>query len=120
MIDRCLAKDPNERYPDLANLAHALAAYAGPDGWELANAVSRMLRMAPAPRPQPSARLIAGEFRLLDAQFMTEHLAQFGAQEIERPEYHRRLAEALTVEADFQRLAVRGGAAALQVINQAS
>lgn len=66
------------------------------------------------------ARLIAGGFSLLDAQFMTEHLAQFGAEEIERSEYHRRLARAMTVEADFQRLAVRGGAAALQVISQAS
>ena len=66
------------------------------------------------------ARLIAGGYRLLDAQFMTEHLAQFGAEEIERAEYHRRLADALAVEGDFQRLAVRGGAAALQVISQAS
>ena len=35
------------------------------------------------------ARLIAGGFRLLDAQFMTEHLAQFGAVEISRAEYRR-------------------------------
>src|SRR5690606_18990499 len=28
------------------------------------------------------ARLIAGGYRLLDAQFMTGHLAQFGAEEI--------------------------------------
>ena len=66
------------------------------------------------------ARLIAGGFRLLDAQFMTEHLAQFGTEEIGRTEYHRRLRQALAVEADFQRLAVAGGAAALQVISQAS
>jgi len=74
------------------------------------------------------ARLIAGGFVLLDAQFMTEHLGQFGAQEIPRREYHRRLARALAVEADFQRLGVGGaagaagadGAAALQLITQAS
>jgi len=73
------------------------------------------------------ARLIAGGFRLLDAQFMTEHLTQFGAQEISRLDYHRRLALALSAEADFQRAGAGGaagagltGAAALQVISQAS
>lgn len=54
------------------------------------------------------ARLIGGGFRLLDAQFMTEHLSQFGAVEIARANYHRRLAEALEVDADFY---VVGGAA---------
>lgn len=46
-------------------------------------------------------RLIAGGYRLLDTQFMTEHLAQFGAMEIARAEYHRRLRQALSVAADF-------------------
>src|SRR4030095_8449716 len=50
------------------------------------------------------ARLIAGGYRLLDAQFMTEHLGQFGAQEIGRTEYHRRLARALTADASFYAL----------------
>jgi leucyl/phenylalanyl-tRNA--protein transferase len=53
------------------------------------------------------ARLIAGGYRLLDAQFMTEHLAQFGAEEIGRAVYHRRLALALEADADFYAL---GGA----------
>ena len=67
------------------------------------------------------ARLIAGRFVLLDAQFMTEHLAQFGTEEISRAVYRRRLAKALTVTAEFQRLpAATTGAAALQVISQAS
>ncbi|MDP3852128.1 leucyl/phenylalanyl-tRNA--protein transferase [Phenylobacterium sp.] len=66
------------------------------------------------------ARLIADGFVLLDAQFMTEHLRQFGAEEIPRAEYRRRLARALTREPRFQRSAVGGGAAALQVISQAS
>ena len=68
------------------------------------------------------ARLIAGGFQLLDAQFMTDHLAQFGAGEISRAEYHRRLAAALTVGAAFGSAAggAMGGAAALQVISQAS
>ncbi len=47
------------------------------------------------------ARLIAGGYQLLDAQFMTEHLSQFGAEEIGRLAYHRRLAKALKVDADF-------------------
>ena len=55
------------------------------------------------------ARLIGGGFRLLDAQFMTEHLSQFGAQEISRAAYHRRLSEALEADGDFY---VVGGAAA--------
>ncbi len=70
------------------------------------------------------ARLIAGGFKLLDAQFMTEHLAQFGAQEISRREYRRRLERALAAEADFQRAAAGAGAgagvAALQLISQAA
>jgi leucyl/phenylalanyl-tRNA--protein transferase len=66
------------------------------------------------------ARLIAGGFVLLDTQFLTAHLAQFGAEEVPRREYHRRLARALRVEADFQRLATADGAAALQLITQAS
>jgi len=47
------------------------------------------------------ARLKAGGFTLLDTQFVTEHLSQFGALEIPRSEYRRRLAAALTVQADF-------------------
>jgi leucyl/phenylalanyl-tRNA--protein transferase len=59
------------------------------------------------------ARLIAGGYRLLDAQFMTEHLGQFGAQEIGRAEYHRRLARALEAEGDFYALVGGESGAAL-------
>jgi eukaryotic-like serine/threonine-protein kinase len=58
VVNRCLAKDKAQRYPDLANLAHALAAYAGPNGWEMANTVSRVLNIAPRPpthQPTPMA-----------------------------------------------------------------
>ena len=64
-------------------------------------------------------RLIVGEYRLLDAQFMTEHLAQFGAREISRAKYRRWLAGALEAEADFYRF-TGDGAAVLQAISQAS
>lgn len=66
------------------------------------------------------ARLITGGFALLDAQFMTEHLKQFGAKKIAREAYHRRLSHALTVDADFQRAKISDGAAALQVTTHAS
>jgi leucyl/phenylalanyl-tRNA--protein transferase len=48
------------------------------------------------------ARLIAGRYRLLDTQFITEHLSQFGVVEISRRDYRRRLTRALSAEADFQ------------------
>lgn len=67
------------------------------------------------------ARLKAGGFTLLDAQFLTEHLSTFGAEEIGRAEYARRLAAALDVRADFRRLDPHAaGAAAMQAISQAS
>ena len=47
------------------------------------------------------ARLRAGGFRLLDTQFVTDHLKTFGAVEVPRKQYHKLLAEALTGEADF-------------------
>jgi leucyl/phenylalanyl-tRNA--protein transferase len=57
-------------------------------------------------------RLIAGGYGLLDAQFMTDHLAQFGAIEMARPDYRRALAQALPLQADFYRLAPLAGAGA--------
>lgn len=47
------------------------------------------------------ARLRAGGFSLLDTQFVTDHLMQFGAREIERRDYRRRLDRALPEVADF-------------------
>jgi leucyl/phenylalanyl-tRNA--protein transferase len=51
------------------------------------------------------ARLRAGGFRLLDAQFVTEHLKSFGAIELSRRQYHKRLEQALIGHADFAALA---------------
>ena len=48
------------------------------------------------------ARLRAGGYTLLDAQFVTDHLSQFGAVEIARSEYRRRLAAALPVQTRFR------------------
>jgi len=48
-------------------------------------------------------RLRRGGYRLLDTQFVTPHLAQFGVIEISRARYHRLLAEALRYRASFPR-----------------
>jgi len=42
-----------------------------------------------------AARLIHGGFRLLDTQFVTDHLRQFGAVEVRRPEFQKLLRIAL-------------------------
>lgn len=47
------------------------------------------------------ARLRIGGFDMLDAQFQTEHLAQFGTEEIPRAEYKRRLSRAVDTPAEF-------------------
>jgi leucyl/phenylalanyl-tRNA--protein transferase len=52
------------------------------------------------------ARLIAGGFKLLDTQFVTDHLRSFGAIEVPKQRYHALLEEAMTGEADFAALPV--------------
>jgi leucyl/phenylalanyl-tRNA--protein transferase len=56
------------------------------------------------------ARLRLGGFRLLDTQFVTEHLRQFGAIEISRAQYHRRLTAALPIKAYLPREPLAGAA----------
>ena len=46
-------------------------------------------------------RLKAGNYRLLDTQFITDHLRTFGGIEIPREDYELRLADALAHEADW-------------------
>ncbi len=65
------------------------------------------------------ARLIAGGYRLLDTQFVTEHLAVFGAVEVPRQRYHKLLEQALVGEADFGALPLDhpvSGAEALAIV----
>lgn len=50
------------------------------------------------------ARLIHGGFTLLDTQFVTDHLSQFGTIEVKKRRFHGLLAEALATPADFSRL----------------
>ena len=65
-------------------------------------------------------RLIAGGYSLLDAQFITPHLAQFGAAEISKSIYQKRLAAALQQTADYniwpKQAAPGNGARALAAI----
>jgi leucyl/phenylalanyl-tRNA---protein transferase len=50
------------------------------------------------------ARLAAGGFVLLDTQFTTEHLRQFGTIELEREAFQAELDQALTVDGKFDAL----------------
>jgi leucyl/phenylalanyl-tRNA---protein transferase len=50
------------------------------------------------------ARLIHGRFALLDTQFVTEHLRQFGTVEIDKTTFQTMLDSALEVSASFSRL----------------
>jgi len=47
------------------------------------------------------ARLKVAGFTLLDTQFITDHLTQFGACEISRSDYRRRLSQALALRPDL-------------------
>ncbi|MFQ5348720.1 MAG: leucyl/phenylalanyl-tRNA--protein transferase [Rhodothalassiaceae bacterium] len=68
-----------------------------------------------------AGRLVAGAYRLLDAQFISAHLKQFGAVEITRARYHTLLADALSRPANFYSLPESAsGAAVLQAITQTS
>lgn len=49
-----------------------------------------------------AARLRKSGYVLLDSQFVTDHLRQFGTIEIDRAQYKAQLAKALRVNADFQ------------------
>lgn len=68
-----------------------------------------------------TARLKVGGYTLLDTQFITDHLLQFGAVEIPRADYRRRLKNALPGLADFYRFSAGAtGTEVLQAISQAS
>ena len=65
------------------------------------------------------ARLKAGGYRLLDTQYVTDHLKTFGAVEVGKRRYHRLLEEAIVGEAGFGALATdrpASGTQALEII----
>jgi len=66
-----------------------------------------------------AARLRAGGFKLLDAQFVTGHLTRFGAVELPQRVYKRLLREAVEAQADWDVWPKHGaivGAQALQAL----
>jgi leucyl/phenylalanyl-tRNA---protein transferase len=65
------------------------------------------------------ARLLAGGFRLLDTQFLTEHLASLGAVAVPRETFRLLLAEAMAGDGDFGAWppeAMMPGARALELV----
>ena len=50
------------------------------------------------------ARLRAGGYRLLDTQYITDHLKSFGAVEVPKRRYHKMLEEAIAGDGDFAAL----------------
>ncbi|MEM8627405.1 MAG: leucyl/phenylalanyl-tRNA--protein transferase [Pseudomonadota bacterium] len=67
-----------------------------------------------------AARLITGGFTLLDTQFTTEHLEQFGTVEMERLAFLRAVSLALPVQASFHDLdPATSGLEVLEIIGKA-
>src|SRR5437763_8482863 len=64
------------------------------------------------------ARLRAGGHKLLDTQFVTEHLRTFGAIEVPRRQYHKLLEAALAGEADFAALELKRPISGAEVLAQ--
>jgi len=52
------------------------------------------------------ARLRSGGFKLLDTQFVTDHLKTFGAVEVSRRQYHKLLEAALVGDSNFAALPI--------------
>ena len=126
--------DPIRRlYGELAErgLAHSVECWSGDDlvgglyGVALGGAFfgesmfSRVTDASKIALVHLVGRLAAGGYRLLDTQFLTDHLASFGALEVTRARYRRMLVGALATAADFYALAP-GPEAALQAISQTS
>jgi leucyl/phenylalanyl-tRNA--protein transferase len=66
------------------------------------------------------ARLRAGGYRLLDTQFVTDHLTTFGAYEVSRRQYHKLLDAALAGDGRFDALPLDqpvSGADALRLVS---
>jgi leucyl/phenylalanyl-tRNA--protein transferase len=65
------------------------------------------------------ARLKAGGFRLLDTQYITDHLRTFGAIEVSQEQYSKLLEAALVGEADITALTSQASLAGAQALARA-
>jgi leucyl/phenylalanyl-tRNA---protein transferase len=65
-----------------------------------------------------AARLKAGGYALLDTQFMTEHLRQFGTIELPKARYKELLAKAVAMKANFYVLGGAGAAGCVGAVLQ--
>jgi len=63
------------------------------------------------------ARLRAGGYRLLDTQYVTEHLKTFGAAEVPKRRYHKLLEEAIEGDGNFAALPLERPLAGEQALN---
>src|SRR5919204_801725 len=66
------------------------------------------------------ARLKAGGYRLLDTQFVTDHLKTFGAVAVSRRQYHKLLEGALATRADFAALPLHVPISAAEALRRAT
>ena len=64
-----------------------------------------------------AARLIHGQYELLDTQFLTPHLATLGGIEIPRDEYQTRLVNAVLGRGDFKALDPQAHADGAQIVS---
>lgn len=68
-----------------------------------------------------ASRLREAGFTLLDTQFISQHLTQFGAVEIDKKTYRKKLEAALKIDADFNRPALHPSVeSVLQFVSQTS
>lgn len=116
--DTWINSDIRDLYLDLhaRGLAHSVEARIGEElvgglyGVALGGAFfgesmySRVTDASKAALVHLAARLRRGGFKLLDAQFITPHLEQFGAQTLPRRIFHALLGAALQAKADFHAL----------------
>jgi leucyl/phenylalanyl-tRNA--protein transferase len=65
------------------------------------------------------ARLKTGGFKLLDAQFVTDHLKTFGAIEVSRRQYNKLLEAALIGEADITALTAKASLSGAEALARA-
>lgn len=144
VIDGCAAPQPgrddtwiNKRIRDLYTALHGLGHAHSVEVWEAGDLVGGLYgvslggaffgeSMFHLKRDASKvglvhlvARLIAGDFVLLDTQYVTDHLRSFGAVEVPRRRYRKLLDAARGGIADFARLPIDApvsGAQALAII----